>query len=208
MRYKGRITEWQDDRGFGFITPMAGGERVFVHIKSFATRRRRPAGDELVTYILKRDRNGRLQGANVKFSGEKAGRMSMPGPGSASLLFAAGVLISVSAAAISDRLRPFVAGLYLGGSVITYLVYAWDKSAARNDRWRTQEATLHLLGVLGGWPGAMFAQKVLRHKTSKRRFRIVFWGTVALNCAALIWVLANPEAVSALLVWLRGATRN
>jgi cold shock CspA family protein len=55
MRYQGRITSWNDDKGFGFVTPNGGGERVFVHIKAFARADRRPTGNELVTYELKFD---------------------------------------------------------------------------------------------------------------------------------------------------------
>jgi len=57
--------------------------------------------------------------------------------------------------------------------------------AARTGQWRTPEHTLHLLSVLGGWPAAWVAQRVLRHKTSKRSFQRVFWLTVVVNLAAL-----------------------
>ena len=94
--------------------------------------------------------------------------------------------------------------VYIAGSVITFLAYARDKSAARNNRWRTPESTLHLLSLIGGWPGALVAQRVLRHKSSKQPFRTVFWGTVLLNGAALIWVLTNPDVIAALETgWIR-----
>jgi len=32
MRYKGKLTNWQDEKGFGFITPAIGEKQVFVHI--------------------------------------------------------------------------------------------------------------------------------------------------------------------------------
>jgi cold shock CspA family protein len=38
MRFKGTLTEWKDDRGFGFIEPAEGGGRVFCHIKAFDVR--------------------------------------------------------------------------------------------------------------------------------------------------------------------------
>ena len=76
--------------------------------------------------------------------------------------------------------------IYLGMSLVTFGAYAIDKSAARAGRRRSPEATLLLLGFLGGWPGGIVGQHVLRHKTVKRSFRRKFWVTVALNVAALI----------------------
>ena len=78
-----------------------------------------------------------------------------------------------------------IAAAYLSLGIITFAVYAWDKAAARRGAWRVPDATLHVLAVLGGWPGALAAQRALRHKTRKQPFRTVFWITVALNCAAL-----------------------
>jgi cold shock CspA family protein len=52
MRYQGKITDWKDDRGFGFVTPNGGGTKVFVHISAFRKGEARPVGNDLVTYEL------------------------------------------------------------------------------------------------------------------------------------------------------------
>jgi uncharacterized membrane protein YsdA (DUF1294 family) len=71
---------------------------------------------------------------------------------------------------------------YICLSVITFLFYAFDRN------WRTRENTLHLLSLAGGWPSALIAQQLLRHKTSKESFVIAFWLTVALNvCGFVAW---------------------
>ena len=53
-----------------------------------------------------------------------------------------------------------------------------------------QVDALHLLGIIGGWPGALLAQRLLRHKNSKQSFQVVFWITVLLNCAGVFWLLS------------------
>ncbi len=63
-------------------------------------------------------------------------------------------------------------------SLLSYAMYAADKRAAQQGRRRVPERTLHLFALLGGWPGALLAQRRLRHKTAKPRFLIVFWLTV------------------------------
>ena len=77
--------------------------------------------------------------------------------------------------------------LNLAASVASIVVYALDKSAARHGRWRTSESTLHLLALIGGWPGALVAQRLFRHKSRKPSFQAVFVLTVVLNCAFLLW---------------------
>lgn len=194
MRYQGKITNWKDDQGFGFITPNAGGKQVFVHIKSFSNRRRRPVGNELVTYELKTDSKGRPQGENVAFVGDLTLQASSPGPGVGSLTFGVLFLTFVAGAVFAGKLPFAVLTVYLVGSAVAFLAYALDKSAARNEGWRTAESTLHIFGLVGGWPGALVAQKVLRHKSKKQSFQVAFWVTVILNCSALGWLFSSSGA--------------
>lgn len=75
-------------------------------------------------------------------------------------------------------------------SALSYAVYAADKRAAQQGRRRVPERILHLLVLLGGWPGALLAQQRLRHKTAKPRFLIVFWlttlGHIAIVAASVV----------------------
>ncbi|MBF5005833.1 DUF1294 domain-containing protein [Diaphorobacter caeni] len=84
-----------------------------------------------------------------------------------------------------QRLPFWVLGAMLVLNLVTFMVYALDKSAAQSGRWRTSEKQLHLMAVLGGWPAAWFAQQALRHKSSKQEFRTVYWLTLLVNVAAL-----------------------
>jgi uncharacterized membrane protein YsdA (DUF1294 family) len=79
---------------------------------------------------------------------------------------------------------PSAVGLaYVLASVACFALYARDKAAARRGDPRTPERDLLLLGLAGGWPGALLAQQWLRHKTVKMPFRYLFWLTVGVNLA-------------------------
>ena len=94
----------------------------------------------------------------------------------------------IGVSVLTTQIDPSVLAFYIVVSIITFTVYAIDKSAATKGTWRTSESTLHLLSLVGGWPGALVAQQKLRHKSRKRFFRFVYWMTVALNCAAFSWL--------------------
>lgn len=76
-----------------------------------------------------------------------------------------------------------------------FMVYAFDKSAAVAGRRRVPESTLIFLGLAGGWPGAIVAQQILRHKSSKASFRSAFWGSVGINVMAFV-ALISPLVAS------------
>ena len=85
------------------------------------------------------------------------------------------------------RQVPQTVGLaYVLMSLLCFMAYAWDKSAARSGNWRTKESTLLVLGLLCGWPGAVLAQQLLRHKSAKHSFQLGFWATVVLNVAGFL----------------------
>jgi len=194
VRYQGKITDWKDDKGFGFITPNGGGQLVFVHIKSFSNRQQRPVGDEIVTYELTHDPKGRPQANSVAFVGKRVAPASPSSRANAPLVLTAAFLVFVAASVFAGKLPIAVAWIYLAASLVAFAAYALDKSAARNDQWRTKESTLHLFALAGGWPGALAAQRLLRHKSSKQSFQFTFWVTVILNCCVLAWFFSSAGA--------------
>ena len=74
-------------------------------------------------------------------------------------------------------------------NLLTYFAYARDKRCAEQSKWRTPEMRLHLLELVGGWPAAFLAQNILRHKSSKVGYQIVFWLIV------LAWQFVAFDAV-------------
>lgn len=193
MRYQGKVKNWKDDQGFGFVTPNGGGQKAFVHIKAFSNSSHRPNEGDIITYELATDGSGRYFAKNILFAGDATSSSTSNKSSSLGTNFAIlfGLIFALSA--LLGRLPLAIVGLYFTSSIVTFLAYAIDKSAAQNARWRTKESTLHLFGLVGGWPGALLAQKTLRHKSKKQEFQAVFWVTVIANCFTLAWLLVTKS---------------
>jgi len=197
---KGVLSTWNDERGFGFVTPVVGGTDVFVHISNFPEDSRRPVAGDEVGYLLEfspqgKPRAGRAEvlstGSRPRRSepvarltaGRRAGRL-----GYLAVLGFAGIAFTV---ALIRPIPYWVWILYVGMSFVTFVAYALDKRAAVTAGWRLSEGSLLALGLACGWPGAIVAQQVARHKTMKMSFQIVFWVTVIVNVVAFVvfsWV--------------------
>lgn len=197
MIKKGRITTWNDDKGFGFITPSNGGKEIFVHIKAFKNHGRRPEANRLVTYTEAIDKQGRICAAEVTMSAAAIVENVKPSNGDWSILLGGFFIIFVIICGVFGRIQLWVLGLYIAMSLITYFAYAIDKNAAQNGERRTPEDTLHLLSLFCGWPGAIFAQQKLRHKSKKESFRTGFWFTVTTNVIGF-FLLTTPSSFNAI----------
>ena len=196
MRIKGKVTSWNDEKGFGFVEPCSGGKKVFIHIKALSNRGRRPEIGRLVTYTLSTDKQGRPCAVKATLAGDRLPQKTKPQSSSLSVIVAAIFLVIVGISVLTAKIPPLILALYFVASLLTFFMYAVDKSAAQKGAWRTKESTLHMLSLVGGWPGALVAQQKLRHKSKKQSFRLVFWVTVWLNCGALAW-LFTPTGASA-----------
>ena len=200
MRHQGTITEWRDEQGFGFVTTHGGTQRVFAHIKAFADGSRRPTVGQIVSFEQVTDSTGRLRAASIQFPARQTSqrrqvqsRERQPSAFKTWLTFFFFVFLGI--AVIRLNLSFYILAIYFGLSLLTFFIYAGDKSAAEARRWRTSENTLHLFALLGGWPGALLAQNWLRHKSKKTSFQAMFWLTVILNCSALYFILKNGDAL-------------
>ena len=189
MRFVGRIEQWNDDKGYGFVTPNGGGERAFVHVKSFEKHSRRPIEGDLISYKPITDERRRLNATRVRHLVAPAVNASRSSPWFPHRTIGVIVLLALAFAAYTSRIPLVVALTYGGMSLITFFAYGLDKSAARTDRRRTQESTLHFLELLGGWPGALIAQGSFRHKTRKLSYQVTFWFVVAINTSVFAWLI-------------------
>ncbi|MFS8979332.1 cold shock and DUF1294 domain-containing protein [Cupriavidus necator] len=189
MRKAGRVKSWHADKGFGFIDIHADVKDVFFHITALQSRTVTPKPGDRVSFEFAKGKDGRMQALNVAIVGAPT-----PPSSDASWLPALvglAALATIVGGALGGYL-PRQAGIVsLLASVIAFLAYADDKARASRKAWRTPESSLHLLALCGGWPGALAAQHLFRHKNRKQAFQIIFWCTVALNVSALaLWEMA------------------
>lgn len=191
MRTEGTLIKWDDARGFGFIKPYDGGEDVFVHITAFPVGTGRPSLGEEVSYELetgdKGPRANHVMSMRTVRTVAQLPEVELPGPSAsrAELFLIPCFLIVMIVLSIQSVLAQMALFGYGVVSMWTFFLFAHDKASARKGRWRVEEAMLLLSSSLGGWPGALLAQHVVRHKTSKRSFRSMFWATVTINLIAL-----------------------
>ena len=195
-RRHGILADWNDDRGFGFITPAAGGSRLFVHVSAFP-RSRRPVIGCKVTYAEFRDEHNRARARDVRYlTAAPSGQSGAAGVPLA-LAIAASFFVLLVGFVVLNKMPVLLLAAYGLFSGVAFFMYGADKSAAKQGRWRTSESTLHTINLVGGWPGALVARQVFRHKTTKQPFRTIFWITVIANCAALAWFLhETPQILS------------
>ena len=196
MRIDGTLKSWNDDRGFGFIQPTLGGQEIFVHIKAFEIRLGRPQIGQRLTFEIEMGTEGKKRAKRVQpvQVARPASRKRNDSPaqwGGASYFAIPAFLFVFLIVAILWRVPNWVAGLYFAASVVCFVTYVIDKSAAKAGRRRVSEDTLIFLGFACGWPGAIIAQQVLRHKSNKASFRSAFWGSVVLNVLGFL-VLSSP----------------
>jgi uncharacterized membrane protein YsdA (DUF1294 family)/cold shock CspA family protein len=190
--YEGIIKSWKGDKGFGFIQPNGGGKDIFIHIRDLEHSNYQPQQGDNVSFKIVADKDGKLRaydafikGQNINESYRKKSFKKNPSPeqntrpeyrlGTIPIFLIAMIPFVFSALLIKERHNfiPFFAYLIL--SLLTFIVYAYDKTKAHKDEWRVSEKTLHLLALLGGWPGALITQRVIRHKNKKTSFQVIFW---------------------------------
>ena len=215
MKKKGKVVRWDPARGFGFIRSGQTNQEIFFHIKDFRGYRA-PFENEEVSFdeihvggkgpramgvnFAERSNhrhtdNGRDLKTTIRHVGRPPGHRKIRADGRSGNSTVVILLILVWIAMLAGgtwakRLPIWTPGLAIALNFTVFYIYWLDKFAAQKRQWRTRENTLHLLALAGGWPGAWFAQQILRHKSRKISFRQNYWATVIAHCAALAtWLM-------------------
>jgi len=203
MRQAGRLTRWKDDQGYGFITPNDGGGSVFVNVSSFSDQRRQPRRNDPVRYTVVFDGKDRARAEDIEFVVDPVHADAATGRGPGILALAVFFLLFVANSVREGKVPAEVLGLYLMASSFAFVFYKRDRAMDINHQRRIPENTLHLWSLIGGWPGAALAQKLVKPKSPRPSFQIVYWITIVLNGMAFFWML-SPQGSSQLRSFLNG----
>lgn len=206
MEFEGILKDWNDERGFGFIESNQGGQKIFAHIKSFNIVGR-PEVNKVYRFEIETNEQGKKRAVNIKTvkrsndklakdlkirQGSRRNKKTTAQWGTATLFIIPLFILIYLACLIFLKVPEHAFLVYIVSSAISFGIYFIDKSAAEAGRRRIPEANLHMFALFSGWPGALIAQQVFRHKSVKKEFRQIFWMTVIFNIAGLITVSALP----------------
>ncbi|ENV90652.1 DUF1294 domain-containing protein [Acinetobacter bereziniae] len=204
MRDQGRLVEWFDDKGYGFIQPNDGlKERVFLHIKDFAQKGPRPIVGCALEYVVQLDGQGRYKAKQVTYlkatqtvhaKTNRTSQNKLNAQKASSLqpmqIICIVYIVVLAILSISGLLNGMILFFVSIINVMTYWFYSQDKEAAQMNQRRVPENTLHILAFLGGWPAAWLAQQRLRHKTQKQPFRKIYFCTIVFNILLILWLIS------------------
>lgn len=209
MQLTGKVVFWQDEKGFGFLICDQTNQKLFFHIRDLLpnpankTKARPVEGDSLL-FNMGSDKQGRpiatalqLQRSSVaeqtpQVTSNRKNAVDLAYAQDLALYFRAAFLMLVIIALLFGTLPYLLPILYLEASLFTYWLYQADKNAAiARQAQRLPEESLQMFSLIGGWPGALVAQKKLAHKRSKPLFQREFWLIVLANCILLVWLLSQ-----------------
>lgn len=204
MRDQGRLVEWFDEKGYGFIQPNdQKKDRVFLHIKDFARPGPRPIEGCALEYQVSIDGQGRHRASQVRYlkasetaitieakKSENSHHKSSDHALKPMQILIAIYIISLGVLTAMGWLNGMTLLFIVIMNVMTYWFYAQDKESAKLGKRRVPEQTLHVLAFLGGWPAAWLAQQRLRHKTQKQPFRKIYFCTIAFNILLILWLIS------------------
>ncbi|QLG88533.1 DUF1294 domain-containing protein [Chitinibacter bivalviorum] len=196
---KGKLVQWNGAKGFGFIQTESA-ERVFVHISTLKRAGYfRPKAGDVVLFEQGTDAKGRVQAISIapKKGGQAQAANSANSKKDMIDYLMYGLLPLFLLMVLSSPTRLLLGALVLMLSALVFGMYWFDKRQASKGGWRVPEANLHMVSLLGGWPGAWLAQQSLRHKTQKTTFRVAFLASAMLSVVGLAYLISEKTLLAA-----------
>lgn len=188
VRYQGTITEWNDDRGFGFVTTNGTGERYFFHVSDLQGSALRPVLGKVLTYEVAARSGKKTAAVKLRYPGvnpRPEPQRGRPWGWTPDTFIAAGHLAIPAWLVANGKLPALLIAIIVGMSCIAFVMYNVDKRRAERDARRIPERDLQFVGLAGGWLGALTAQKLFRHKTTKPSYVHAFRFNGVLGLAAM-----------------------
>jgi uncharacterized membrane protein YsdA (DUF1294 family)/cold shock CspA family protein len=193
MLISGELVQWNNKSGFGFIRDGAGND-FYLHISAMADTTRPKLGDRLQFEVTK-GRKGRPSAQKVVIVSSAPFQVETPGAASNDnvawnrvglrVTIACLLTLLLTWALAEAQLSAWIFGLYIVMSIVSALLYRFDKLYALEGRYRVSETTLHLVDLAGGIIGGLIAQELYRHKTIKPRFVATTWTISLLHVLGL-----------------------
>ncbi len=175
----GTISEWDAEKGYGFITLSGQPKRIFFQLSDINQTGRLPQVDDYVRFQLTKDVYGTIRATHIE-------RPATFNFAVALVVWFASVL---SASVYLFDYSPISCLLYFLISAISYAIYAFDKSAEQRGSWRVPSLSLYLLALIGGWPGAILAQALLYYRYHDDQFKATLWLIALANFSLFCWTL-------------------
>lgn len=204
---KGTLVMWNDLKGFGFVRPDEADsdhDDHFIHISAFKKGmvRRPEVGDALRFRAAdsadrKRAAFAVIEGADQEPAAPAAPKrfILVPKPRSWTTNLLILIPLALSSYLLWRAKNPIPFFSYGVFSLLTIMIYGTDKTHAAIRTWRVPESYLHVLELMGGWPGALIAESALRHKTRKSLYKALLHVIIAVHmvgwAAYLYWAYTH-----------------
>jgi uncharacterized membrane protein YsdA (DUF1294 family)/cold shock CspA family protein len=199
MHTQGTIVTWDEEKGYVFALIKATGVKVFVHQSESENSQYRLAVDQVISFVITEQEKGKPRETAISIlEGAKFGKNVADNKAGISVwpLFLGLLFLAASVYAFYLQWLPtFVILVYGFMSLLSFLLYAKDKRAARKDQWRISEFTLQLTALLCGWPGALIGRGLFRHKTKKLLFSVSLYCIALMHLAGLSWLFTEQGQI-------------
>ncbi|PMJ97612.1 DUF1294 domain-containing protein [Vibrio sp. 10N.261.55.A7] len=191
MSIVGKIEQWDERKGYGFISVDRQAPRILFHLSDLSGYSQKPRLNERVHFTLAKDAHGSFVAKHIE-------RPMVFGFPIAVMVW----FVTILASSVWLIEYPAVSLLYYAlVSTVTYVFYLYDSSAMVDGQTRVPELLLHLLAIMGGWIGATIAQGTLRREPSSFSYQWGFWISVAINISVYAWTF-TPEGEKTLHEWI------